>query len=493
MTGPIVQTASGQIEGLIEHGVRRWLGVPYARAERFAPPLPVAPWPDVRPATVYAAQCPQQLGGKVRPEVLDSDDYCEDCLSLNVWVPNAACTSPRPVLVWIHGGAFLAGSTNPYDGAALAREGGIVVVTIAYRLGVLGWVNFGEALGLPMIPSNLGLRDQIAALEWVRDNIAAFGGDPGRVTLGGQSAGSLAVSLLMLCRRAWPLFHGALLQSGAQSLIHERDRSLEDARAFARELDLDQGALERLTTMPVSELLAAQAAIGKAMASGIPAAPWFDGDLLPASLDAAMRAPLAPVPVMAGATAEEIRLFDLLPGHILPSRWDELETLLRLQLPGEQAARIVAAYPRTKQGRRALASDLSFAMPTRNFAERQATQNAESRQARVWYYRFDYSHPIAGPTHGLDLLLFWPFAGFKMAFFRGGANRGKRKALGERMRIDVARFVAEGDPGGGWPEYTVPTRAVKVYDLADRIEHNPDAVRFAAWGGHDVSPGKARG
>jgi len=476
----IVQTSAGPVEGSALPGLRRWLGIPYARAERLAAPEPVVPWQGVQPATIFGKQCPQQFGGKVRREMLGGENFGEDCLYVNVWTPEGGAPGPKPVMVWIHGGAYMAGSANPYDASRLARDGDIVVVTINYRLGALGFVNFGEALGLPSIPSNLGLRDQIAALEWVRDNIAAFGGDPGQVTICGESAGSMSVSLLMLSGRARGLFHGAIMQSGAVSLIHSRERSVRDGRRYAELLSLDQGGLQKLRSMELEQLIGAQAALGKEIRNGIPAAPWYDDDLLPASLEDAHGCETAPVPLLAGATREEIRLFELMPGNILPSKWPDLEALLLTQLPEDHARRVLAAYPRNRKGRIALATDLTFAMPTRNFAERHA------RSCPTWFYRFDYSHPIAGATHGLDLTVFWPMRGFRAALARGGPNSGRRAALGERMRSHFAHFVRHGTPGGDWPGYAPDKRMVRLYNLEDSVTENPNAERFAAWAGRDV-------
>ena len=484
MSHTTVQTAAGPVAGSLHEGVRRWLSVPYATAERFAAPGPVAPWEGVRDATISGPQCPQMFGNSAKRAMLDPARFAEDCLTLDVYVPEGgADVGAKPVYVWIHGGAFVAGSGNPYDGSWMARLGDVVVVTINYRLGVLGWVNFGEALGLPDVPSNLGLRDQIAALEWVRDNIAAFGGDPARVTIGGQSAGSMSVSLLMLARQAWPLFHGAIMQSGAVSLIHSRAKSVAVARRYADFLGLDQSGLEKLRTMDLRHLFEAQATIGAENPGTIPAAPWFDGDLIPGSLEAAHAAASAPVPLLAGAARDEIRLFELLPGKILPSTWPELETLLTAQLGAEHAGRVLAAYPRTTKGRRALASDLTFAMPTRNFAERHA------RHSPAWFYRFDYGHPVAGATHGLDLLLTWPMRGLRAALARGGRMKGKRAALGTRMVEHYATFVRTGAPGADWPRYSPDARPVKVFDLADRVVPDLEGERFAAWAGRDVGPG----
>lgn len=480
MADVVVQTGAGLIAGAQEDGFRRWLGIPYATAERFGLPQPVEPWTGERPATVFARQCSQQFGKKVTPAYVDSAEYGEDCLYLNVWTPDGGEAGPKPVIVWIHGGAFVAGSSNMYDGWQLATEGDVVVVTINYRLGVLGFVNFGEALGIPSMPSNLGLRDQVAALEWVRDNIATFGGDPKNVTICGESAGSMSVSLLMLAKPARGLFHAGIMQSGAVSLIHDRERSINDARRYAEILGLDQGSLEKLKTMPVQALIEAQAKVGGMVEPGIPAAPWYDGDFLPASLEDAHTHDVAQVPLIAGATKEEIRLFRILPGNIIPTKRADLDELVEKQLPADHAKRVLAAYPRDKSGEISLGTDLTFLMPTRNFAER------HSHVAPTWAYRFDYSHFLFGAAHAMDLGIFWPMKGLKAAFVRGGPNTGRRKSLGERMRAHWAHFAWHHKPMSDWPAYSAADRKVRLFDLDDSVADAPDAERFAAWGGSDV-------
>ncbi len=484
MSETIVDTVCGKVEGRQLPGLRRWLGIPYAEAPRFGAPQPVEPWQGVRDAGNWGKQAPQQMGRKVGRETLDSADYGEDCLHLNIWTPDGGTPGLKPVLVWIHGGAFMGGSTNPYDASALALEGDICVVSINYRLGVLGFVNFGDALGLPAIPSNIGLRDQIAGLQWVRDNIAGFGGDPQRVTICGESAGSMSVSLLMMAPSAHGLFHGAIAQSGAVNLIHDRERSIADARRFAELLELDQGGFDRLKSLDIVRLFEVQAQIGGELTNAIPAAPWYDGDLLPATIADAQSHDVAPVPLLAGTTRDENRLFEILPGDILPTKRAALEALLRTQFAPDHAKRILALYPKTRKGQTALGSDLTFKMPTRHFAER------HSRTHPTWFYRFDYAHPLAGAVHGLDLTVFWPFDGLKMALVRGGPNSGRRKALAQRMRAHAAHFVHHGHPGDDWPAYEPEQRMVRLYGLSDSLVSNPDAERFAAWAGHDAEPGK---
>lgn len=480
MDGLTVATTGGQVRGVAARGVRRWRGIPYAQAERFAAPEPPTPWSGIRDATHAGPQCPQMYGNQAKRARMAKPDFDEDCLSLNIYAPDHADgDAPLPVYVWIHGGAFVAGSGHPYDGTELARDGDIIVVTINYRLGVLGFVNFGAVL--PDIPSNLGLRDQIAALAWVRDNIAAFGGDPARVTIGGQSAGSMSVSLLLHAAAARPLFAGAIMQSGAVSLIHSRGRSEAVARHYLATLgDPDVATLRR---MDLARLFEAQGAAGAANPGTIPAGPWFDGDLLPASLAAVTAQDAAAVPLLAGATSEEIRLFELMPGDILPTRWPALESLLRAQLPADRADCILAAYPRSTTGRRALATDLTFLMPTRHFADRQ------SAHSPTWFYRFDYRHPIAGATHGLDLTLSWPMRGFRAALARGGRMAGRRAALGQRMSDHIAHFVRHGRPGADWPGYRVDRPAIKIFALQDRVESDADGDRWRAWAGCDVGAG----
>ncbi|MDX7954071.1 carboxylesterase family protein, partial [Lichenihabitans sp. Uapishka_5] len=210
------------------------------------------------------------------------DGTGEDCLHLNIWSP-AADARRRPVLVWVHGGAFTSGSGALYGGAPLAAGGDIVVVTVNYRLGGLGFVDFGSALGDPTVGRNLGLQDVMAALGWVRRNVAQFGGDPARVTLAGESAGSIMISALMATDAA-TLFDQAILQSGAFNLIHTAETGLTIARAWVEALRPRPQNLADLQALPAQAFVEAEAAVARAIPGASPAAPWFDGTVLPASL-----------------------------------------------------------------------------------------------------------------------------------------------------------------------------------------------------------------
>jgi len=477
-----VRTNFGLLEGGRANGARHWLGVPYARAQRFGLPAAPADWSGVRAATAFGPECPQCFGALASKKKIRGPSVSEDCLVLNIWAPDTAFDEPKPVMLWIHGGAFMAGTGNQYDGSELCARGDIIVVTINYRLGVLGFVNLAETFDLPQIPSNIGLRDQIAALEWVHANIAAFGGDPQRVTLAGESAGSLSVSMLMICPKAWPLFQGAILESGATSLIHDRERSLRIGHHYRQILNLQRGDIVALRSLDIGTLLTAHSKVQAAEPGTVPAAPWYDADLLPATLAAARQAPTANVPVIAGFNRDEIRTFEVMMGpDILPMTRAANEVLIRQQLSRPDAERVLAAYANTKRDTRALATHLAFGMPTLHFAERHSSRNP------TWFYRFDYSHPLIGAAHGLELAFIWNFPGFLGMLMRGGPLVGKRRALAERMQGQWAHFIRHGRPEDDWPAFTTERRSMRLFDRSDQTSEDPDKLRRQAWGGADVS------
>ncbi len=484
MVNLVVQTAQGMVEGTYSGGVCAWRGLRYGQSPsgplRFLPPRPPLSWPGVQRADRFGPASVQGSltlkGGRVMPGRFE-----EDCLRLNVW-SKAADGAARPVMLWIHGGAFMLGSANLFDGAALARSGEIVVVTINYRLGVFGFVDLGGALGDARAPGNCGLRDMIAALRWVRDNIAAFGGDPGRVTIAGESAGSIAVGLLMQANEARGLFHGAIMQSGAPPLIHDRQASRLVAGAYLDHLGLRDGSLEELQAVDPARLLAAQGVVQRSLEGGVAACPFFDGDLLPADAHAAGEADTAPVPLLAGFTRDEIRLFELLPGGLLHRQRPQLDELIRQAL-GADAQAVLDAYPNDRDGNRALASDLYMAMPTLHFAERQ------SRHAPTWLYRFDFGHPLLGAAHGLELLYTWEFRGVLAAMIRGGPDAGPWRRLGHRMRRHWTLFVRDGRPGAEWPPFDQHRHATMLFDRDDSLVVDPQAARRIAWAGRDVATG----
>ena len=277
---PIVQTSYGELRGTRAEGLHIFRGVPFARppagARRFRPPERPAAWAGVRDATRFGPAAPQSLGLLGPVFSLGITRMDEDCLSLNVWTPGVD-SRRRPVLVWIHGGAFVlgAGSQSLYDGAVLARRGDVVVVTINYRLGSLGFLRLRELSGGRLPASgNEGLLDQIAALEWVRDEIAAFGGDPGNVTIFGESAGAMSCAALLGAPRARGLFHRAILQSGAANYVSPAETASAVAEEFLAALRIRRRRIADLLSLPPERLVEAQARLFFTLRPGLkPVAP----------------------------------------------------------------------------------------------------------------------------------------------------------------------------------------------------------------------------
>lgn len=483
----VVETEAGPVAGVRDGRVWCWRGVPYAAAptgaRRFGPPEPPEPWAGVRDGSRFGPAAVQRvtaLGGGRRL----GPGTAEDCLTLNLWSP-APDGRRRPVLVWVHGGAFVGGSGALYRGEPLAAGGDIVVVTLNYRLGGLGFTDFGAVLDDPALGRNLGLQDVAAALGWVRRNVANFGGDPGRVTLAGESAGSILVATLMVTGAA-TLFDAAILQSGAFNLIHTAETARTIAQAWVDHLRPRPRTAADLRALPPQAFLDAEAAVARAVPGASPAAPWFDGVVLPGSLSEALAIPTRPMPLLAGATRDEIALFRVLPGpKILRTGRTEVLDVVRRDLPAPVAEAIMRAYPATREGERALGSDANFVMPTLHLAARHAAAGAPT-----WVYRFDFPHPWLGAYHALDLMFLWPFRGVVAALLRGGFLTGLRSGLSERMRAAWTSFVRTGAPGEDWPAYQLPERLTRLFALQDRVVADPMRARREAWDGRDIEGGR---
>lgn len=465
------------------NGTLGFKGIPYALppvgALRFEQPQAMPPSDRRNEATRFGPQCSQAMNKPKHGPVLLGGNYDEDCLYLNIFTP-ALDGKRRPVMLWIHGGAFTLGSANMYDGSHLAELGDIVVVTINYRLGVFGFVDIAAVTG-ETVTSNVGLRDIVAALQWVRDNIAAFGGDPDKVTISGESAGSIAVSLLLNAPIARGLFHQAVMQSGSVNLI--QDRAMADATAEGYRTALGNPSLAQLRAMSATELLAAQVQAQKVMGGAIPAAPYYDNDLLPASQAELWAQPPSPVKLLAGFTMEETALFEKVPG-LKSVRVDRtfLDYQVNHELTPNQARELLALYPQNKAGARALATDLYFGNSTHHTAERQ------SRHASCWFYRFDYRHPLIGAAHSLELAFLWDLKGPLWALARGGPLSGKRLALAQTIREHWVAFVRDGEPGESWHPFDEESREIMLFDFESTLANDPLKKSRAAWKGVDITP-----
>jgi para-nitrobenzyl esterase len=470
------RVSGGTLQGVTRGGVDVFLGIPFAAppvgANRWRAPQPVAKWTGVRRADVFAASCPQALTpngiGPWSHEYVISAPVDEDCLYLNVWAP-AGGGAKRPVFVWIHGGAFTSGSGSVpiYDGTSLATQG-LVVVTINYRVGALGFLAHPEltreAGSAP--PANVGLQDMVAALAWVRDNIGAFGGDPAAVTIAGQSAGSMAVHSLVASPLARGLFRGAIAQSGLPG--GRPSPGLAEAEKAGRSFAQSRGAasLADLRAMPVDQILPKQ---GEAMRFG----PIVDGVLLPASYDVLAReGRTAGVPMMAGQTAAEASAMGSAWGA---SSAESYEKLLASSY-GERAKAFAAFYPATTDAARAAGSKALLRDRGLGSLYLWARTRAQHVTAPVYGYLFEHVEP------GPESARWGAFHSSEMPYVFGTFAASPERAFTDRDRAlsaTIARcwvnFVRTGNPNGAgspaWP--ALQSADPKVLVFGDEVAARP--------------------
>jgi para-nitrobenzyl esterase len=485
----VVQTAHGKLEGWREDGLDSFRGIPYGRAPigdlRFRPPLASEPWLGVRSALRYGPSAPQNESS-IR--LMAVGEQSEDCLYLNVETPRAD-DARRPVFVWVHGGAFVEGSGSQllYRGSALARRCDVVVVTLNYRLGLLGYGYLEEAGGAEIgaVP-NLGQLDQVAALEWVRDNIAAFGGDPQNVTIAGESAGSIAVTVLLSMPAAAGLFHRAIAQSGVAYRIGRPDAGTETAHVILRELGLVPGSIGALRQIPVEDLLRAQTALGSRsfqMRTGF--WPVQDGTVIPTRpLDAVRDGRFARVPLLLGSNRDETRI-----GRQAPIDGEQLERAVRSMLGrrGDAAPRLIDVYRKSRERRlpssnadlqQAIATDHRFRIPVLRFAEAHA-----GRGLPTFVYLFCWDGSVVqAATHGLEIP--FVFGTHDLPEVRGFAGDGLEAAwLASEMMDSWGSFLRCGDPARrlDWRPYTLERRETMLFDRHSELVAAPYEDERAAW------------
>jgi len=501
MTEVIVETVSGRVRGSTDRGISSFRGIPYAAPPlgelRWKAPQNVVPWSGVREATAYgnmAIQAENVFG--LPPDLLKifplggKQKLSEDCLYLNVWT-SGFNGKKRPVLFWCHGGGFITGSgSSPWsDGANLCRLDEVVVVSFNHRLGALGYLHLEDLAGAEFADAGTaGMRDIVAALEWVRDNIAQFGGDPENITLFGESGGGAKVSVLLAVPSAKGLFHKAVIQSGPAVQMANREDGSKTAHQVLDALGLAPDQAGELRKLPAEKILEAQNTMQATVARtsfadrrrfGVN--PVIDGRFFPGG-PFAPEAPLvsADVPLMIGSNKDEMTLF---LGHqpwVTGATFDNLPAALESYL-GARTAEIIAAYRKAQPALGAdalgltIVGDLGIRGQSLTIAERKMKQKA----APVFVYLFAWETPVLGgrlrSCHTLEI----PFVFNNLETAEITGKDRARLPLGGRMARAWIAFAREGNPG--WPAYSTTDRATMVFDTISRVHNDPYGAERRVW------------
>ncbi len=497
-----VQTKQGALRGVTRDGVAVFLGVPYAAStagRRFLPPLPAEPWEGVRDATEHGHIAPQE-GALVGGNLGDSRtvgpmppglEQGEDCLVLNIYTP-AADDARRPVMVWLHGRGFASGSGSEgwYDGTNLAKRGDVVVVTINHRLNVFGYLHLADLAGEAFAGSGVaGMLDAVEALRWLRENVAAFGGDPDNVTIFGESGGGRKVCTLLAMPSAQGLFHRGIIQSSVTLQAADPERATEFARTVIRCAGLEDGDVAGLQALPFPQVTQAYAQAQKEM-RGFQCAPTLDAAYMPHHPHDPEGGP-APsglgVPVILGTNKDEMTLF--LAGHPRRRRMTEEEMQEELtKLLGDRKERVLAVYRQHRP--EATPWDLFVGISSearRIAANRVADLRAQAGAAPTYMYYFTWESDFMGglfkAAHAMEI----PFVFDNADMVPMTGDRGDKFELAAQMSRTWAQFARTGDPNHEglprWEPFDPERRAHMVFDVPSRAEDDPRREERLVWEG----------
>ena len=491
----VVKTRQGAVQGKVDNGVVVFKGIPYAAApigpNRFQPPRPAEPWDGVREALTYGPTAPKAPyvppGDVLIPEV---DIPGEDYLNLNIWTPDPG-QARLPVMVWIHGGAFAngSGSVPGYDGTRFARDG-VVCVTINYRLGADGFLYLEDGI------ANLGLLDQIAALTWVQENIAAFGGDPTNVTIFGESSGGMSVATLMAMPRAKGLFRRAIAQSGAGHHVISAATARLISQYLAEKLGVEP-TRQGIASVPINRLVQAQQELrsaisanpnpalwGEVAANLMPFEPVIDGDLLPARpIDSIAAGADANVDILIGNNTDEFRFFLVPTGLINVINEEYLSRAVAAY--GLPVAETLATYRATRKDATpgdllaAISTDWFYRIPAIRMAEVHAQQDAGT----TYLYEFAWQPPTFDGRLGACHILEVPFVfdNLDQEGFEGLVGTNPPQRIADAMHAAWVAFATSGNPG--WLQYDLKRRATMHFDTTSELVEDPRPAERVLWEG----------
>ena len=492
-SGPVATTTAGKIRGTYQDKINAFKGVPYGAptsgAGRFQPPSKPQPWTNVRDTVELGHQAPQIPSGLI-PEVAAVEDkgpMGEDCLVLNVWTPSLGAGHKRPVMVWLHGGGYSTGSGGftIYDGANLARKHDVVTVTVNHRLNVFGFLYLADLGGEKYAhASNAGMLDIVAALEWVRDNITAFGGDPGNVTIFGQSGGGGKVSTLMAMPSAKGLFHRAIVESASAIKGVSRSDATKSAEMILAKLGLKPNQLDELQNLPMDHVLSVNAGGGPAGNQALRLAPVVDGRTLPRDpFDPTAPEVSANVPLLIGSVETEVTF---MPRQQLDPI-DDADLRARVKQSARcddaQADKLIEVYRKGRPGisnidlHLILASDTSFRAGVRTESDRKAVQAAQGN-APVYLYYFTWRSPVRDGKlkafHTLEI----PFVFENVDIGKPMTGSGQdRYALADKMSRAWVAFARTGNPNHkglpNWLAFTTDQRTTMIFNNECKTVNDP--------------------
>ncbi|MFX1479091.1 MAG: carboxylesterase/lipase family protein [Promethearchaeota archaeon] len=492
----IVETTHGKVKGYSRRGVIKFKGIPYAAPPvgnlRFKAPAPVEPWDDVFDATKFSPvsiQPPSQLEAQFGEPLPQSE---ADCLTLNIWTQGLD-DKKRPVMFWIHGGGFTTGNGASLDGSRLAVRGDVVVVSINYRLGYLGFLYMPD---MPDTTANAGLLDMVAGLEWVKENISKFGGDPSNVTIFGESAGGMAVSSLLATPSAKGLFHRAIPESGAANKFgYNPVSAIEVYEELMQRLGVEKGDIEALRKLPAEKFIVPQMDMTEFRVSGLRVGPVVDKNTLPEHpLEAISKGFAKDIGVFIGSNLDENKLFLMWN----PKAFDLTEeglyktvnAFMRYTNQKEgKAKEIIETYRELRKTPRniadAILSDYTFRIPSIRLAEAQSKY-----QKNIYMYLFTWQSPLGGgkygAMHALELPFVFGLLGDRdIGFFPGRTEETQR--LSDQMMDTWIAFARSGNPNHEnipeLPPYDKQKRATILFDKEVTVEQDPYGNERMAWDG----------